>query len=98
MPRSSLVHAGANLKATVLKVGHHGSRTSLSYSFLQNVSPRYAVVSCGKDNSYGHPHEQTLNRLEKIGAEVYRTDVDHSIVFRSNGTDLSISTVSKIEE
>ena len=58
----------------VLKTGHHGSRYATSESFLQYIKPQYAVISCGKKNRYGHPHKETLERLQAAGAEVYRTD------------------------
>lgn len=58
----------------ILKVGHHGSRYATSEAFLQYIKPQYAVISCGKKNRYGHPHEETLTRLQAAGAEVYRTD------------------------
>ena len=58
----------------ILKVGHHGSTTSTSQNFLNQIKPKYAIISVGKDNDYGHPKEKILQRLEKIGAEVFRTD------------------------
>lgn len=58
----------------ILKVGHHGSTTSTSQNFLNQIKPKYAVISVGKNNDYGHPKEQTLQRLEKIGSEIFRTD------------------------
>ena len=58
----------------ILKVGHHGSTTSTSQSFLNQIKPKYAIISVGKDNDYGHPKEKILQRLEKIGTEVFRTD------------------------
>ena len=57
-----------------MKVGHHGSTTSTSQSFLNQIKPKYAIISVGKDNDYGHPKEKILQRLEKIGTEVFRTD------------------------
>ena len=59
----------------MLKVGHHGSSTSTSNAFLQAVSPAWAVISCGEGNSYGHPHEETLKKLEDAGVSVLRTDL-----------------------
>lgn len=58
----------------ILKVGHHGSTTSTSQNFLNQINPKYAIISVGKDNDYGHPKEKILQRLEKIGTEVFRTD------------------------
>lgn len=58
----------------ILKVGHHGSTTSTSQNFLNQIKPKYAIISVGKDNDYGHPKEKILKRLEKAGAEIFRTD------------------------
>ncbi len=73
-------------KINVLKVAHHGSSTSSTEEFLEQTSPEIAVISCGKDNKYGHPHKETLEKLEKIGCEVYRTDEMGTIVITSDGT------------
>ena len=62
------------LDCDVLKVGHHGSRYSTSDEFLDAVSPSYAIISCGKGNSYGHPHQETLSKLYDVNAQVLRTD------------------------
>lgn len=70
-----------SLKSDVLKVGHHGSRTSTSEEFLDAVSPKVAVVMAGKDNRYGHPHREVLERLEYYGVEIMRTDRDGDIIF-----------------
>ena len=82
---ADLLDAGADLKADVLKVGHHGSSTSTSYPFLREVLPEYAVISCGTGNSYGHPHEECLSRLSDADVTVYRTDLDGSVVIFSDG-------------
>ena len=87
----AMINRGANLSATVLKVGHHGSYTSTSYQFLWNVMPRYAVISCGKDNSYGHPHDEVLSRLHDADVTLYRTDMQGDIVCTSNGSTVSFS-------
>lgn len=70
----------------VLNVAHHGSSTSSSKAFLDQIKPEIAIISCGKDNDYGHPHKEVLNRLEKIDCEVYRTDMMGTILLRSDGT------------
>ena len=88
-----MVASGYDLSATVLKVGHHGSDTSSSYVFLREVMPKYAVISCGKANSYGHPTEGALSRLRDVGAQVFRTDMQGDVVFVSDGTALSFGTV-----
>ena len=80
------------LKSDVLKVGHHGSDTSSSEAFMEAVSPQYAVISVGADNSYGHPSEDVVKRLEKLGTKVYRTDTDGDIICESNGTNISFGT------
>lgn len=81
-----------NLSATVLKVGHHGSRTSTSASYLSAISPKVAVISCGKDNTYGHPHEETLKLLEDAGVDVYRTDTNGTVVIKTDGQDIDVET------
>ena len=78
-----------DVRAGVLKIGHHGSQTSTSDSFLQKVSPTYAVISCGEGNSYGHPHPETLKKLNDAGVIVYRTDQLGSIEAISDGTDIT---------
>lgn len=87
-----MTDSGEDLSATVLKVGHHGSNTSTSYIFLRQVMPAYAIISCGKDNAYGHPHEEVLSRLADEGAVVYRTDECGTIVCRSNGAKVTVRT------
>lgn len=82
----------SDLSADVLKVGHHGSSSSTSQKFLNKVSPEIAVISCGKDNSYGHPHEETLSALENAGVQVYRTDEMGTITVKTDGKALEIST------
>lgn len=85
-----MLASGANLKADLLKLGHHGSRDSTSRTFLSAVSPRYAVISVGKDNEYGHPHKEILARLASEQIEVYRTDRDGTVVFVSDGNALRV--------
>jgi competence protein ComEC len=84
-----LLSSGLSLDADVLKVGHHGSRYSSSKSFLQAVSPTYAVVSCAEGNSYGHPHAETLNNLRAMGVELFRTDEQGTIVATSDGKTIT---------
>ena len=78
------------LQADVLKVGHHGSHSSTSKKFLEAVKPTYAVISCGVDNSYGHPHKETMNYLNDAGIIIYRTDQDQTICMISDGNELTI--------
>lgn len=84
-----IVHAGYDLQADVLKVGHHGSITSTSDAFLQAVSPQYAVISVGTGNKYGHPEKVTLDKLKKIGAEIYRTDLQGTVVCSTDGKEVT---------
>ena len=87
-----MIDVGVDLSADVLKVGHHGSDTSSSYVFLREVMPRYAVISVGEGNSYGHPAEETLSRLSDVGAEIYRTDLHGTIICRSDGQNITFQT------
>lgn len=74
--------------AQVLIAGHHGSSTSSSADFLAAVKPSYVGISCGEDNSYGHPHREALQRFQKIGATVLRTDLSGTVVFYTDGAAL----------
>lgn len=85
-----LLQIGADLKADVLKVGHHGSSTSTSDEFLDAVSPRYAVIMCGKDNSYNHPHKETMEKLTKAGVQIFRSDEAGTIEIYSDGNNLGV--------
>ncbi|WP_227765458.1 ComEC/Rec2 family competence protein [Zhaonella formicivorans] len=92
LSESEMLAKGYDLQADVLKVGHHGSNSSSSLDFLRAVKPRYAVITVGKDNEYGHPHRQTLSRLKKVGARILRTDEVGHIVFTSDGAKISVTT------
>ena len=85
-----LLAAGCDLDVDVLKVGHHGSETSSSYVFLREVMPEYAVISCGVDNSYGHPHKEAVAHLMECGARILRTDLSGTVVFRTDGEVLEL--------
>lgn len=87
-----LLEQGADLSATVLKVGHHGSDTSSSYAFLREVMPEYAVISVGEDNDYGHPSDDVLSRLRDAGTTVYRTDRQGTVVAVSDGSTVTFTT------
>lgn len=80
-----LLLSGADLKSDILKVGHHGSKTSTTADFVAAVSPRYAVISVGRKNRYGHPTQQTLDTLAKFNITILRTDLDGDIEFVSDG-------------
>ena len=84
---------GTNVASTVLKVGHHGSRTSSSQEFLTAVNPGWAVISCGYNNSFGHPHKEILNRLTSCTkAEILRTDQQGAIVFKTDGNSIKVES------
>ena len=84
---------GTNVASTVLKVGHHGSRTSSSQEFLTAVNPGWAVISCGYNNSFGHPHKEILHRLTSCTkAEILRTDQQGAIVFRTDGKSIKVES------
>ena len=85
-----MLDAGTNLRANVLKVSHHGSNTASTAEFLKAVSPVYAVVSVGAGNEYGHPHVSVLRRLENTECTVIRTDISGTVVFCSNGSDVTV--------
>lgn len=86
---TDLIESGADLKADVLKVGHHGSNTSTSYRFLRAVSPSYAVISVGEGNKYKHPNQETLDILGQAEVYVYRTDYMGTVVAVSDGTEIT---------
>ncbi len=87
-----IMNSGATIKSTVLKVGHHGSKYSTSNTFLYKVSPEYAVISVGADNSYGHPTNEVLTRLNRRNTQVYRTDLQGDIHIVSDGKTVTFST------
>lgn len=76
----------------VLKVAHHGSRTSSSEEFLEQVKPEYVIISCGRDNDYGHPHKEVMDRLK--GSEVYQTSKDGTILITSDGENIEVEKLS----
>lgn len=86
-----ILAGGADIRADVLKLGHHGSSTSSGADWLDAVAPSYAVVSCGEDNSYGHPHTEVVEQLDKLWTEVHRTDIEGTIVFETDGTKLRLA-------
>ena len=74
----------------VLKVGHHGSKTSSSKEFINEINPKYSIISVGKNNRYGHPNDSVLDNLDK--SKIYRTDIDGSIMFKIKNNTLQIET------
>ena len=89
---SDILEKGYDVSADVLKVAHHGSSTSSRKSFINAVSPKYAVIEVGAPNSYNHPNDETVQRLENKDIIIYRTDLYGSIVFVSDGSTLNILT------
>jgi len=84
------LNRGVNLNSNVLKIAHHGSKTSTSEEFIQKVSPEIAVISVGANNNYGHPHQEVLDRLEKY-AKIFRTDQNGDVKIFSDGENLKIT-------
>jgi competence protein ComEC len=82
----------SDIRSDVLKVGHHGSETSTSQSFLEAVRPQYAAISAGAGNAYHHPHQDTLARLEQYHVTTFRTDLNGSICFYSDGKKITAET------
>lgn len=91
IPEKDMIEAGENLEADLLQAGHHGSSTSNSYYFLRESNPEYVVISCGTGNMYGHPHEEALSRFSDLGAEVFRTDTQGTIIAESDGRELTFN-------
>lgn len=87
----AMIAQGYDLSATVLKVSHHGSAGATSYRFLREVLPEYAVISVGKDNTYGHPTEKVLSLLRDADAKVFRTDKQGDIIAESDGKTVKIT-------
>ena len=84
------VEINNNIKADVIKVGHHGSDTSSGIDFINKVSPKYAIISVGNDNIYNLPKDSVLNRYEKLNTTIYRTDLNGNIIITSDGINLDI--------
>lgn len=86
---ANMVSSGIDLECDVLCVGHHGSATGTSWDFLQATVPEYAIISCGVDNKYGHPDADVMEKLESMEIEVFRTDMQGTIVASSDGSVLT---------
>ncbi|MBC8015355.1 MAG: DNA internalization-related competence protein ComEC/Rec2 [Sporomusaceae bacterium] len=91
----AILASGKNVSSTVLKVGHHGSKTSSTTSFLQAVAPEYAVISVGKNNRFNHPHSDVIKRLLAQKSKIYRTDQHGAVVFQTDGKELLVDTFIK---
>ncbi|MGV8175601.1 MAG: ComEC/Rec2 family competence protein [Methanothrix sp.] len=89
----SLAASGCcNLSSNILKVGHHGGSSASSAPFLRCVMPEISIIQVGKDNFYGYPTQETLNALQEVGSEIYRTDRSGNIVITTDGLNYSVST------
>ena len=88
---TDMLDYGMDVSADVLKVGHHGSSTSTGYRFLYEVDPEYAVISVGKDNTYGHPHRETVAILGDAGVPMLRTDELGTILAVTDGSEITFT-------
>lgn len=86
-----MLKADYDLESEILKIGHHGSNSSTTEDFLEAVAPKDAVISCGAGNPYGHPHKETLQRLQKAEINIHRTDLDGTIIITLDGNSYTIS-------
>lgn len=84
-----LLNTGKDFSADIINIGHHGSKTASSQKWLEAVNPGFAVICCGADNEYGHPHSVVTERLDNIGIEYYRTDLNGTVVFQSNSKEFT---------
>lgn len=95
---SELRETEFNINSTILKVAHHGSKTSSSELFLEAVSPEVAIITVGENNRFGHPAPEVINRFQDKNIEVYRTDLNGDIVIKTDGKDYSIESVRSFQE
>ena len=80
---------GLDIECDVYKAGHHGSKTASTKELIELASPEYVVVSCGEDNSYGHPHAEPMNLFRSKGMQLFRTDAQGSIIATADGKDIT---------
>ena len=92
LEESTLMYTGMNIQSNILHVGHHGSRNASSTEFLNEVNPDYGIISVGKDNIYGHPHREALDRFKKQNIKILRTDILGDILMISDGKDVIFSS------
>ena len=92
---AQILREGIDVSSTVLKVAHHGSKTSSSEEFLRAVKPKCAVICVGYGNNFGHPRAEVLERLENLPTKIYRTDRDGLIKFKTDGKNLRVETFNK---
>ncbi|MDD6703387.1 MAG: ComEC/Rec2 family competence protein [Clostridiaceae bacterium] len=86
---NDLLKTGKDFSADIINIGHHGSKTASSQKWLEAVNPGFAVICCGAGNEYGHPHSVVTERLDNIGIEYYRTDLNGTVVFQSNSKEFT---------
>jgi competence protein ComEC len=91
-----LIERGSKIDSDILKVGHHGSKTSSAQEFIEAVSPEIAIISAGRDNKYGHPHQEVLERLKNYGIRILRTDKEGDIKIISDGITLLITNLNEL--
>lgn len=89
---NTMAYSGVTENVDVFKAAHHGGATSNTELFLSMIQPEIAVISCGKGNSYGHPNDEVMKRLESYADEIYRTDIDGTVIIESDGKELSVVT------
>jgi competence protein ComEC len=94
----SILSAGLDVSATILKLGHHGSSTSSSPAFLKAVAPQVAVYQAGRDNPYGHPHREVVQAVAELGIPLYGTKTHGTVVIRTNGQGYTIETQRGAQE
>lgn len=94
-PERDMIEAGMDLEADLFQAGHHGSSTSNSYYFLRESNPKYVVISCEDGNMYGHPHDEALSRFNDLGAEIFRTDTQGTIIAISDGKAFTFNAEGK---
>ncbi|WP_245830945.1 MBL fold metallo-hydrolase [Sediminibacillus massiliensis] len=87
-----MIESGTDLDADILQLGHHGSDTSTSKAFLKAVTPEVAVYSAGADNPYGHPASEVIQRIGKLGAKLYGTDIHGTVIVETNGEEYQVTT------
>lgn len=87
-----LTESRSNLNVDILKVAHHGSSSSSSSLFIKSVGPKIAVICCGEGNKYGHPHQETISLLQNLGIEIYQTDLNGTILIKTDGIDCQVFT------
>lgn len=87
-----LLASGQNLTATIFQMGHHGSKTSNTAAFLDKVNPEVAIISAGRENSYGHPHDEVINRVKSKGIKLYSTHVNGTVIVTTDGKTYNVTT------